>query len=408
MTLQLRRKHQTIAAARPASRSRISLRAAVHSVLLFALSFVLVVASPFGISNSAQAQTALRPPVHIPPRFPVNDPGVPRSLNGQSNSTQYIHSGNPVAGGRISDATLGAGQARNAPPAQQRVAQRQVGVFDSRARNGDSRALYGGVPAKKNIGNIFGTPPRENERALSRRAGLQDKIASAVSGVKNRIQPASHANRGQQVHAGQPVYSDGYPIETVYQPHSVVAQQPTLIDRRHQSQPARPRPIRQIPSQQAPRDRISSPVRSIPDLVPDESAQTADSQSVLRRRTHSNRQADYYPQENSLREIQTASHSEGQFSEDSFEPGDFDFPDDKAEFDVAPQGNPQFRSSGKFVDDAPLTVQANPPRNTTRDFDFNTRSRFDDNIRSTVKRYSGRKRKARQISILRSESEWQD
>ena len=103
------------------------------------------------------------PPVHIPPRIPRFDPGLPETLNGKFNSTQMIRS-NARTGLRsvISDLTVPT----------------QTGIFSSRTRTQDQATRVR-------------TPNQSALVAPKRRKGIQDRISEMLaSGSKTKSQHA--------------------------------------------------------------------------------------------------------------------------------------------------------------------------------------------------------------------------
>ncbi len=144
--------------------------------ILIGLVFSLLLSDSIAIAQEpprADSRTSqYSPPVHIPPRIPLYDPGLPESLNGKYNTTQQIHSDPNRVGQRavISDIE------------QQQFPGRQ---YD---KDNDFRGSSG-----RRSGNLSngGNRPANYANRSQRRPGLQDKISGLIDGNQRPEQTAS-------------------------------------------------------------------------------------------------------------------------------------------------------------------------------------------------------------------------
>ena len=111
------------------------------------------------------------PPVHIPPRVPLYDPGLPDSLNGKFNSTQQIRSAQPFQGQR---AVIGDVRQDNSKLGPQRPA------------NGLQRRLSQLITPNKDRG---GNPP---PKSAAPRSKLQKRLQKSVNSA---VQTHQHPQR---------------------------------------------------------------------------------------------------------------------------------------------------------------------------------------------------------------------
>ena len=129
--------------------------------------------------------------MHIPPRVPVNDPGLPRSLNGRFNSTQQIQRANQAAPkANLSDIrvqTESAQQRTNVPPQNYR---RRTGLQDRIA----------GIISRRNP-TPNGQQPHVNQAAQSRSRNF---VARQPRPAQPHIVPRRQPNVGQPDFAATP------------------------------------------------------------------------------------------------------------------------------------------------------------------------------------------------------------
>lgn len=242
-------------------------------------------------------------------------------------------------------------------------------VFDSSVRFG--------TPAKKSIGNIFGSPPPRdnNPPAAIRRSGLQGKISSAFRGSRGGSRSATQT------------------MATEYQQVSDVQYQPA-----YEAQQTNAHPILQHAPVRNASERM--PARSI--LVqPAADRQNAYRQSDNAVRPHviyktqaptDTRTADYREERGGNMNVENvipASHTSTQghqFETNSFSPGQFE------------QGRRFSSPTARQIPDAPSFQ----PGNTSS-------AGLKDRVNSSVRKFSRPMKPTRSSnSILRSERSWQD
>ncbi len=112
-------------------------------MFLVLLTAVGGVATPISKAQFEPPERGFAPPVHIPPREAVRDPGLPRTLNGRFNATQRISS-STTAGARsnLNDGTLGDRRYSGRTTGNRRgtgLQNRLTGVFQNESRSSAPR-----------------------------------------------------------------------------------------------------------------------------------------------------------------------------------------------------------------------------------------------------------------------------
>lgn len=139
------------------------------------------------VTAQDSSSSSFAPPVHIPPRVPVNDPGLPRSLNGKFNSTQ-----------RIGEPNRSSPSARLSDIYESTYQTNQAGADQRQRRNGLQGRIGGLIPetnhsqnrnqpiaVQRNRGQI---PPPNNTQfqQRNRRNGLQSRFYNFVNSNSQR------------------------------------------------------------------------------------------------------------------------------------------------------------------------------------------------------------------------------
>ena len=172
-------------------------------------------------------QSRFAPPVHIPPRVPLYDPGLPESLNGKFNTTQQIRGTKPFQGQRAvigdvpADATyhsdqrpggglqgkianlLGSRHAKqpNQPVSNQRIAvQRNPNqrMMQQRAHaqphpQRAARQVTYQQPASRQSPRLQPQPPPQHVHSEPARSVLQNRLQDSVASAVSLYQPQERA-----------------------------------------------------------------------------------------------------------------------------------------------------------------------------------------------------------------------
>ena len=148
------------------------------------------------------------PPVHIPPRVPLYDPGLPKSLNGKFNSTQQIRGTRPFQGQRAVIGDIrndGAFAERPAGGLQGKIAQ----LVSPRSKRQPARqsVRHSRIPENRTVQQTQPRSVMENR--------LQQSVATAVNNYQpnRRAEKPTSSARNQVAQRPHPTVQKTYSID---------------------------------------------------------------------------------------------------------------------------------------------------------------------------------------------------